>query len=105
MASDKDSIILSDVSINGDIVEKEKLVFNGKLNGDINADEVETHANSYIKGNIKAAKTFFGGTLKGNISGDTIRLNKTSDVEGVLNQKNLSIEEGATLKIKTETYK
>ena len=59
MASDKDSIILSDVSINGDIVEKEKLIFNGKLNGDINADEVETHANSYIKGNIKAAKTSF----------------------------------------------
>ena len=105
MANDKDSIILSDVSINGDIVEKEKLVFNGKLNGDINADEVETHANSHIKGNIKAAKTFFGGTLKGNISGDTIRLKKTADVEGVLNQKTLSIEEGATLKIKTETYK
>ena len=29
----------------------------------------------------------------------------TADVEGVLNQKTLSIEEGASLKIKTETHK
>ena len=28
-----------------------------------------------------------------------------ADIEGVLNQKTLSIEEGAVLKIKTETYK
>ena len=105
MAEDKNSIILSDVSINGDIVEKEKLIFDGKLNGDINAEEVETHSNSHIKGNIKAVKTAFGGTLKGNISGDAIKLKKTADVEGVLNQKTLSIEEGAILKIKTETYK
>ena len=27
------------------------------------------------------------------------------DIDGVLNQKTLSIEEGAILKIKTETYK
>ena len=30
---------------------------------------------------------------------------KTANIEGVLNQKTLSIEEGARLKIKTETYK
>ena len=29
---------------------------------------------------------------------------KTAEIEGVLNQKVLSIEEGASLKIKTETY-
>ena len=30
---------------------------------------------------------------------------KQSEIEGILNQKSLSIEEGATLKIKSETYK
>ena len=35
----------------------------------------------------------------------SINIKKTADIEGVLNQKTLSIEEGAVLKIKTETYK
>ena len=34
-----------------------------------------------------------------------IDIKKTANIDGVLNQKVLSIEEGATLKIKTETYK
>ena len=41
----------------------------------------------------------------GNINSDTIKIKKSADIEGVLNQKTLSIEEGAQLKIKTETYK
>ena len=41
---------------------------------------------------------------KGNIKSDKIRIKSTADVEGVLNQKNLSIEDGAKLKIKAETY-
>ena len=46
-----------------------------------------------------------GGIIKGNISSDKINIKKTADIDGVLNQKTLSIEEGAQLKIKTETYK
>ena len=57
MSDEKISTLLSDVSIEGDIVEKDKI-------------------------NIK----------------------KTANIDGVLNQKTLSIEEGAQLKIKTETY-
>ena len=34
-----------------------------------------------------------------------IKIKKTADIDGVLNQKTLTIEEGATLKIKTETHK
>ena len=37
--------------------------------------------------------------------GDQIKIKKTADVDGVLNQKRLSIEEGSTLKIKSQTYK
>ena len=36
---------------------------------------------------------------------DQITIKKTADIEGVLNQKTLSIQEGAQLKIKAETYK
>jgi len=105
MADEKTSILLSDVSIEGDLVEKDKIILDAKVSGDIKADELETHSNSNIKGNINSKNASIGGKLKGNISSDKIKIKKTAEIEGVLNQKTLSIEEGANLKIKTETYK
>ena len=105
MAEDKISTLLSDVSIEGDIVEKDKIIIDAKINGDIKSDNVETHLNSNIKGNIKSKNASIGGKLKGNVSSDKISIKKNANIDGVLNQKTLSIEEGAILKIKTETYK
>ncbi len=105
MSSEKISTLLSDVSIEGDIVEKDRIVIDAKINGDIKSENVETHLNSNIKGNIKSKKTSLGGKLKGNVNSDQINIKKTAEVDGVLNQKTLSIEEGAVLKIKTQTYK
>ncbi len=105
MSEDKTSILLSDVSIEGDLVEKDKIILDAKINGDIKAEEIDTHSNSNLKGNIKAKVASIGGKLVGNINSDKINIKKTAEIEGVLNQKTLSIEEGAKLKIKTETYK
>ena len=105
MAEEKTSILLSDVSVEGDLVEKDKIIIDAKVSGDIKADDLETHLNSNIKGNIKSKSVSIGGKIKGNIKSDKINVLKTAEIDGVLNQKTLSIEEGATLKIKTETYK
>ena len=91
--------------LKGDIFEKDKIILDAKVSGDIKANSVETHSNSNIKGNINSKAASLGGKLKGNVSSDKINIRKTADVDGVLNQQTLSIEEGATLKIKTETYK
>ena len=105
MAEEKTSVLLSDVSIEGEVVEKDKIIVDAKINGDIKADEIITHQNSNIKGNIKSKDATLGGKLKGNVNSDRINIKKTANVEGVLNQKTLSIQEGAQLKIKTETHK
>ena len=105
MSEDKVSTLLSDVSVEGDIVEKDKIIIDAKINGDIKSSDVVTYSNSNIKGNIKSKIASLGGKLNGNINADQIRIKKTADIDGVLNQKILSIEEGATLKIKTQTYK
>ena len=105
MTKNKTSILLSDVSIEGEIVEKDKVIIDAKINGDIKAGEVITHSKSNINGNIKSKTASLGGKLKGNVNSDQIFIKKTADVEGVLNQKTLSIQEGAHLKIKTETHK
>ena len=105
MANEKTSILLSDVSIEGELVEKDKIIIDAKINGDITAGEIETHSNSNVKGNIKSQIAKLGGKLEGNVSSERIDIKKTANIEGVLNQKTLSIEEGAQLKIKTEPYK
>ena len=71
----------------------------------IKAEEIQTHQNSIIKGNITSKNATLGGNIRGNVNSDRIKIRKTANIEGVLNQKTLAIEEGATLKIKTETYK
>tara|TARA_B100001123_G_C14670019_1_gene773155 strand:+ start:126 stop:443 length:318 start_codon:yes stop_codon:yes gene_type:complete len=105
MAENKTSILLSDVSIEGDLIEKDKIIIDSKINGDIKAEEIETHQKSNIKGNISSNIAALGGQMKGNVSSNQIKIKKTANIEGLLNQKTLSIEEGAVLKIKTETHK
>ena len=103
--SEKESILLSDVSITGDIVEKEKISIDSKINGNIKADTITTFENSNIKGDIEANNVKIGGRLLGNIKSDRTRISSTADVEGSLDQSSLSIEDGAALKIKTQTKK
>ena len=105
MTENKTTILLSDVSIEGDLVEKDKIILDAKVSGNIKAEEIITHSKSNVIGNIKSKVASLGGKLKGNINSDQITIKKTANIEGVLNQKTLSIHEGAQLKIKTETYK
>ncbi len=86
------------------LLKKKKLMTDAKIEGDVSAEVLQTFEGSNIKGNINSSNTSVGGSLKGNIKSDKIRIKSTADVEGVLNQKNLSIEDGAKLKIKAETY-
>jgi len=105
MSEEKTSILLSDISIEGEVVEKDKIIVDAKINGDIKAEDIITHSKSNIIGNIKSKFASLGGKLKGNVNSDQITIKKTANIEGVLNQKTLSVQEGAQLKIKTETYK
>ena len=105
MTEEKISIFLSDVSIEGDVVEKDRIILDAKVSGDVKAEKVETHSHSNIRGNISSKEAVLGGKLIGNVNSDKINIKKTAEIEGVLNQKALAVEEGATLKIKTETYK
>ena len=103
--NEKESILLSDVSITGDIVEKEKISIDSKINGNVKADTISTFENSNIKGDIEANNVKIGGKLLGNVKSDRTRISSTADVEGNLDQSSLSIEDGAALKIKTQTKK
>ena len=105
MTENKTSILLSDISIEGNVVEKDKIILDAKVSGNIKAEEIITHSKSNVIGNIKSKVASLGGKLKGNVNSDQITIKKTANIEGELHQKTLSVHEGAQLKIKTETYK
>ena len=104
MAKNK-SILASNLKIKGDITEKDSLIIDGEINGNINAETLESYENSNIKGNIFTSESVIGGKLKGDINSHKVHIKKTADVEGTIKQKTLSIEEGSILKIKTEIKK
>jgi cytoskeletal protein CcmA (bactofilin family) len=105
MVNEGKSVLVSDVKIKGNIAEKESIIVDGEVEGNINAEIVETFKNSFVKGNIKSKETVIGGKLKGNIDSDSVHIKKTADVNGAIKQKTLSIEEGSLLRIKTEIKK
>ena len=76
MAEEKNSILLSDVSIEGDLVEKDKIIIDAKIRGNVKAENIETHSNSNIKGNIDSKEASLGGKLRGNINSDQIKIKK-----------------------------
>ena len=102
MESKTKSVLISDMKVKGNITEKESIIIDGEVDGNINAELVETFKNSNIKGDITAKIALIGGKLKGNINSDKVHIRKTADVDGTIKQKTLSIEEGSLLTIKTE---
>ena len=105
MVNKTKSVLVSDIKINGNITEKESIIIDGEVNGNINADLIETFENSNITGNISSKNVLIGGKLMGDINSDRVHIRKTASVEGAIKQKTLSIEEGSILKIKTEIKK
>jgi len=105
MVNKTQSTLFSNIKIKGNITEKESIIIDGEVNGNINAEVVETFENSNIKGNIISKSVFIGGKLRGDINSDRVHIRKTADVDGKIMQKILSIEEGSILKIKTEIKK
>ena len=105
MVDKNKSVLVSNVKVKGNITEKESVVIDAEVNGNINGELVETYENSNIRGNITSKNVLIGGKLKGDINSDKVHIKKTADVEGIIKQKTLSIEEGSDLKIKTEIKK
>ena len=96
MAEEKNSILLSDVSVEGDLVEKDSIVIDAKVTGDIKADDIKTHQNSNIKGNINSKNALINGAIEGDVEAELkATLGRGSHLEGNLQASIITIEEGA----------
>ena len=105
MAKNSKTIIQEDVKILGNIFEKEDISVNGEITGNVRSENIEILEKGKITGNVVSVDTLIGGCVKGDIESDKVHISKSGNVDGVIKQKTLSIEEGAKLKIRTETSK
>ena len=105
MADNQKTIVRDDLKIKGNIFEKEDLQVNGEIDGNVKAENLRLEDKGKINGNIYSSVSELEGTVKGDIESSKVHISSTGDIEGTIKQKILSIDEGAKLKIKTETLK
>ena len=105
MADNQKTIVREDLKIKGNVFEKEDLQINGEIDGNVKAENLRLEDKGKIYGNINSSVSELEGTVKGDIESSKVHISSTGDIEGTIKQKILSIDEGAKLKIKTETSK
>ena len=105
MTDNQKTIVRGDLKIKGNIFEKEDLQVSGEIDGNVKAENLKLEDKGKINGNINSSVSELEGTVKGDIESSKVHISSTGDIEGTIKQKILSIDEGAKLKIKTETLK
>ncbi|MDA3798864.1 MAG: polymer-forming cytoskeletal protein [Kiritimatiellae bacterium] len=96
--NDANTVISTDVSIEGTITSKGNIQINGSLTGDLTCKETsEIGAGATIKGNIESASTTILGNVTGNISSnDKIEFKTGAKISGDIKSKRLTVEDGVT---------
>ncbi len=94
----------SDVEVKGNIKFTSELVFDGKLDGEINTEGSLTLGDSaVINGNINAQTVVVRGKVNGNINAkEKIEIKSKTELFGDIRATKLVVEEGVTFVGKTE---
>jgi len=105
MTDNTKTVLQKDLVIEGNIYEKEAIEINSKVTGNIKAETVEVEEEGLVKGNINSNSSVLSGTVNGNVDSEKVHISNTAKIEGNIKQRILSIDEGAKLKINTQTGK
>ena len=98
------NILTNDVEVIGTVKFTGELIFDGKLDGEIQSDGILTLGkNAHIKGEVKTKSVTVHGTVEGNITvAERCELKASSQLTGDLKATRIIIEEGATFIGKSE---
>jgi cytoskeletal protein CcmA (bactofilin family) len=98
------NVLNSDVEIKGNLKFTGELLFEGKLEGEVNADGVlHLGEGGVINGNVTAQSVIVRGKLNGNVSAkDKIEIKSKAELFGDIKAAKLAIEEGVTFVGRTE---
>ncbi len=105
MADNSKTILREDLKIKGNVFEKENIQINAEIDGNVKAENLKLEEKGKINGNIYSSVSELEGTVIGDIKSSKVYISSTGNIDGTIEQKTLSIDEGAKLKIRTETLK
>ena len=102
--SRKESLIASDLTIEGKIEGGGSVRIAGKFKGDVNVQgDLTIEAGAKLIGSVRADKVVISGELEGNVIGaSSIDLQQTGVVIGDLKARALSVASGSTMRGKAE---
>ena len=99
------NILTNDVQIKGSITFESELIFDGKIEGEINSDggNLTLGKNAEVNGEVKTKSVTVHGSVTGNITvTERCELKASSQLTGDLKAMRITIEEGATFIGKSE---
>ena len=98
------NVLNSDVEIKGNLKFTGELLFEGKLEGEVNADGVlHLGEGGVINGNVTANTVIVRGKLNGNVNAkEKIEIKSKAELFGDIRAAKLAIEEGVTFVGRTE---
>jgi len=91
------SIISESLTIEGNLFSEGEVQVDGKVFGDVRADNLTVGQSAVITGEIDAGKLIIRGAVEGGIKGEEISVTSTASVKGDIVHKSLSIEPGAKI--------
>jgi cytoskeletal protein CcmA (bactofilin family) len=98
------NVLNSDVEIKGNLKFTGELLFEGKLEGEVNAEGVlQLGENGVINGNVTANSVIVRGKLNGNVNAkEKVEIKSKAELFGDIRAAKLAIEEGVTYVGRTE---
>lgn len=89
------SVISSDLNILGNMISDGLLDINGRIEGNVKAEEVTIRVNGVITGDVVAETIHVFGKVVGLVKAKQVHLYASSHVEGVIMHESIAIEDGA----------
>ena len=93
-----ESIISSDLTIEGDIKSGGSMNVDGRLVGNLNCKSVNVNSTGSIEGNIESDQLINLGEISGDINARRVELKEGSNTKSNLKSDNLQVSDGAVLK-------
>lgn len=89
------SILASDIIITGDIKTNGDVQIDGRLDGNIKANNVTIGEQGIVNGKVSASNVHVRGKLTGKVDATSVELSETANVQADLIQDQLMIANGA----------
>jgi cytoskeletal protein CcmA (bactofilin family) len=89
------TVITAATKIVGSITTTEHLRIEGRIEGDIDCENLTVGETGEVVGDIAASSIMMHGTIKGQVKTDMLRLTSTSRIDGGVILKNWIVDSGA----------